>query len=336
MTWNVGPGVEPDPHEVAKDINGYDLKTGKLLPSFGKLKDDGSTSSGNWLYCGSYTEAGNMAARRGHADPTGVGLYPEWSWCWPVNRRIIYNRASCDINGRPWDPEHPVIAWDAARGRWIGDVPDYGKTSHPSNRVGAFIMKPDGHANMWGHALADGPLPEHYEPLESPVTNQMSGTQTNPVIKLWHEFKPVCNIKGETCDYPIVATTYRVTEHWQAGAMTRSLPWLVELMPEPFVEMSRELAAEKQIENGDQVMVITGRGNLIGRACVTSRFQPFKLKGGKEGIGDTVHQIGIPWHYGYAGIAKGCSANCLTPHVGDANTMIPEFKAFLCNIKKVV
>ncbi len=329
MTWNVGDGVEPDPHVVARDINGYDLKTGKLLPSFGALKDDGSTSSGNWLYCGSYTEAGNMCARRGHSDPTGIGLYPEWSWCWPVNRRIIYNRASCDIDGNPWDKKHPVIKWDEARGKWIGDVPDYGATSRPSNRVGAFIMKPEGHACIWGAGLADGPLPEHYEPLESPVKNQMSGTEMNPAVVLWHEKKPKMNPIGDSKKYPIIGTTYRVTEHWQAGAMTRSLPWLVELMPEPFVEMSEELAAEKGIENGDKVKVSTARGRMGARACVTSRFKPFKING------SVVHEIGVPWHYGYSGLATGDSANCLTPHVGDANTMIPEFKAFLCSIEKV-
>jgi formate dehydrogenase major subunit len=329
LTWNVGGKEEPDPNVVAKEINGYDLNTGKLLANFTKLRDDGTTSCGNWLYSGAYTEEGNMAARRGHADPTGIGLYPEWSWCWPVNRRIIYNRASCDTNGDPWDPEHPVIKWDAARGDWVGDVRDYGKAD-PADRWGAFIMKPEGHACIWGAGLADGPLPEHYEPVESPVGNQMSATEVNPAIKLWSKDKPDMNPCGDPDDYPIVATTYRVTEHWQAGAMTRSLPWLVELMPEPFVELSPKLAGEKGIENGDKVKVSSARGCMMGRACVTSRFEPFTV------AGKAVHEIGVPWHYGYTGLAKGCSANCLTPHVGDANTMIPEFKAFLCNIEKVV
>jgi formate dehydrogenase-N alpha subunit len=331
MTWNVGGREEPDPHAVAKEINGYDVTTGKLLSSFGKLKEDGSTSSGNWLYCGHYTEAGNNAARRGHSDPSGIGLYPEWSWCWPVNRRIIYNRASCDINGKPWDPKHPVIKWDEARGKWIGDVPDYGATSHPSNRVGAFIMKPEGHACIWASGLADGPLPEHYEPLESPLAkNPMSGTRANPAITRWDKSREKHNPCGDSGDYPYVATTYRVTEHWQAGAMTRSLPWLVEMMPEPFVELSEQLAKEKGISNGDTIRVASARGCMSGRACVTKRFKPFTIEG------KTVHEIGVPWHFGYSGLATGCSANCLTPHIGDANTMIPEFKAFLVNIEKVV
>ena len=187
LKWDYGDNGHVDIHAVAKEINGYDLTTGKLLPSFTKCKDDGTTSSGNWLYCASYTEAGNMAARRGKDDPSGIGLYSGWSWCWPVNRRIIYNRASVDLNGKPWDPDHPVITW--ADGKWVGDVPDGGwppmaqkdKTRLP------FIMKPEGRARIFGMGLADGPFPEHYEPLECPVEkNLMSSQMINPAIKLWN------------------------------------------------------------------------------------------------------------------------------------------------------
>ena len=325
MAWDYGSGDEPDVHAVAKEINGYDLTAGKLLPSFGKLKDDGSTSSGNWLYCASYTEAGNMAARRGRGDASGIGLYPEWSWCWPVNRRIIYNRASVDPQGEPWDAEHPVIAWKGKK--WVGDVPDGG---WPPGARHPFIMKPEGYARIFGLGLADGPFPEHYEPLESPLpANPMGhGTKLNPAIKLWHELNPEGNPVGTPDKFPIVATTYRVTEHWQAGAMTRNLEWLCELMPQVFVEMSRELAEAKGIKNGERVLVTTARGQLGGAAVVTRRFKPFQLNG------KTVHQIGVPWHWGYEGSSCGCSANTLTPHVGDANTMIPEYKAFLCNVRK--
>jgi formate dehydrogenase major subunit len=325
LTWDYGD--PPDVHKVAKEVNGYDLKTGKLLPSFGKLKDDGTTMSGNWLYCASYTEDGNMAARRDATPgPYNVGLTPKWAWCWPVNRRIIYNRASVDLNGVPWDKEHPVIWWK--NGGWTGDVPDGGwppmavdpeKTKHP------FIMKPEGHARLFGMGRADGPLPEHYEPWESPVENQLSGTQNDPALL------EGATAQSQRCDpakYPIVATTYRLTEHWQAGQMTRNLPWIVELMPNMFVELSEELAAEKGIVNGGKVIVENVRGRVEGIAMVTKRFKPFQVNG------KVVHEVGLPWHWGYTGLSTGDSANLLTPHVGDANTMIPEYKAFLCDVKK--
>jgi formate dehydrogenase major subunit len=345
MAWDYGPGEEPDAHTVAKEYNGYEIATGRLLPSFGALKADGTTSSGNWLYCGSYTEAGNMAARRNGIDPSNIGLYPEWSWCWPVNRRIIYNRASVDPTGKPWDAEHPVITckspvengkYAGKKCRWIGDVPDGGwfplKNPDGSERSDTrypFIMKPEGHARIFGFGRADGPFPEHYEPVESPLDANPMGhkTMVNPACKLWHEVKEDIKI-GTNKEFPIVGTTYRVTEHWQAGAMTRNLPWLVELMPEVFVEMSPELAEKKGIANGDRVIVKTARGKLGGYAAVTARFKPFKI------AGKTVHQIGVPWHFGYTGLGRGCSANTLTPHVGDANTMIPEYKAFLCDVAK--
>jgi len=324
LAWNYGAD-HPDVHAVAKEINGYDLSTGKLLPSFGKLKDDGTTTSGNWLYCASYTEDGNMAARR---DPTpgpfNIGLFPKWSWCWPVNRRIIYNRASVDLNGEPWDKEQPVIWWKGDK--WVGDVPDGGwppmavdpeKTKYP------FIMKPEGHARFFGPGMAEGPLPEHYEPWESPIPNPLSKQQSNPAFKIWRPEE-----QGTPDKYPIVCSTYRLCEHWQGGQMTRNMPWLIEMMPEPFVEMSEELAAEKDIANGEKVIVESTRGQVHLKAVVTKRFKPFQLNG------TAVHQVGIPWHWGFTGLSTGDSANKLTPHVGDANTMIPEYKAFLVNVRK--
>ena len=327
LTWDYGN--PPDVHKVAKEINGYDLTTGKLVPSFVKLKDDGTTTSGNWLYCASYTEDGNMAARRDATPgPFNIGLYPNWAWCWPVNRRILYNRASVDLNGNPWDSEHPVIKWNPLTQSWVGDVPDGGwppmavdpeKTKYP------FIMKPEGHGRIFGMGRADGPLPEHYEPWESPVINLLSGTQNDPAFKIW---AGEMDYKGTPDEYPIVATTYRVTEHFQSGALTRNLPWLAELMPEMFVELSEELAAEKGIVNGGRVIVESARGRVEGVAMVTRRFTPYQLNGKR------VHHIGMPWHWGYIGLSTGDSANVLTPHVGDANTMIPEYKAFLCNVRK--
>jgi formate dehydrogenase major subunit len=351
MAWDYGHEDEPDVHMVAKEINGYDLKTGKLLPSFGKCKADGTTSAGNWLYTASYTEAGNMAARRVGLDPTNVGLYPEWSWCWPVNRRIIYNRASVNPKGVPWDKEHPVITFTgkAKDGKyiskgWKGDVPDGGwyplQNPDGSERADAkypFIMKPEGHARIFGMGRADGPFPEHYEPVESPIAsekNPMGHSQKiNPAIKLWHVDKPDMNPLGNSDSFPIIATTYRVTEHWQAGMMTRNLPWLIEAMPEVFVEISPELAGEKDIKSGDRVRVVTARSHLGAWAIVTKRFRPFEIAD-ETGTKKTVHQIGVPWHWGFMGESRGCSANALTPHVGDANTMIPEYKAFLCNVEK--
>jgi formate dehydrogenase-N alpha subunit len=327
LFWDYGQ-PHPDVHAVAKEINGYDLTTGKLMVSFGSLKDDGTTSSGNWLYCASYTEDGNMAARRdSNPGPFNIGLYPKWGWCWPVNRRIIYNRASVDLDGVPWDKEHPVIWWQyQGAEKWVGDVPDGGWPPinvDPEGTKWPFIMKPEGHARLFGFGRADGPLPEHYEPWESPAQNIISSQQNNPAIHIWRPEE-----QGTPDKYPIVCSTYRVCEHWQGGQMTRNMPWVIEAQPEPFCEMSEELAEEKGIANGDRVIVESARGKVEVVAVVTKRFKPFQMNGRK------VHQVGIPWHWGYIGLSTGASANELTPHVGDANTTIPEFKAFLVDIRK--
>jgi anaerobic selenocysteine-containing dehydrogenase len=191
----------------------------------------------------------------------------------------------------------------------------------------AFIMKPHGHAQLFGSGLADGPFPSHYEPVESPVKNALYKQDINPAIKVWAgEMDEI----GTRDKYPIVGTTYRVVEHWQAGQMTRNLEWLSELMPDMFIELSHELAGEKGIANGDRVRISTARGAISAYAVVTHRFKPFQMNG------KAVHQIGLPWHWGYSGISVGDSANILTPHVGDANTMIPEYKAFLCDVEKEV
>jgi len=329
LTWDNGHPASSD--KVLREINGYDLTTGKLMASFAALKDDGTTSCGNWVYSACYNEAGNMTKRRDLDDaPFNIGLHSKWAWSWPLNRRIVYNRASVDLNGEPWDKEHPVIWWQ--EGKWVGDVPDGGAKPMAQGGSYAFIMTPDGHAHVFAGmvapralGLADGPLPEHYEPWESPVKNMMSGTQTDPML-LAGASAP--KQQGTPDKYPYVATTYRVVEHWQSGAMTRNLPWLCELMPEMFVEISEELAAEKGIKNGGKVIVESVRGQIEAVAIVTKRFKPLHING------SVIHEIGMPWHWGYAGIVKGDSANVLTPHVGDANTMIPEYKAFLCNVRR--
>ncbi len=354
LAWDYGhkgPGGKVnnmDVHAVAREINGYFLegeKKGQLVPSFGKLKDDGSTSSGNWLYSGSYTERGNMMARRSGKDPTGMGLYPEWSWCWPVNRRIIYNRASVDEHGRPRNPKKPVIYWNGSK--WVGDVPDGGwppLANREKTRL-AFIMKPHGVAHIFGPGRADGPFPEHYEPLECPIQeNPMSKAhRVNPAMMLFIDVTPGTEAAVEgtglpedyfaTCDvrYPYVATTYRVTEHWQTGVLTRHQPWQLEMQPQNFVEMSMELAGEKGIKSGERVTVSSARGKVEAVAIVTDRFRPFVVQD------TTVHQVGLPWCFGWRYPEDGSgfdSSNLLTPTIGDANTMIPETKAFMVNIKK--
>jgi len=337
LVWDYG---EIDADKVAREVNGYDLTTGELVNLFTGLKDDGTTTSGNWLYCNQYTEsAGNKMKRRNPVDNSakGIGLYSNWSWCWPFNRRIIYNRASVDLDGNPWDSEHAVTWW--VGGAWApqgdlstekgGDVLDGGwppiNVAETGSKYLPFIMKPEGLARIWGYGRAEGPLPEVYEPWESPLDrNLMSGTKINPCAFIGTYMNP----QGMPDEFPYVGTTYRCSEHWQTGIMTRNLPWLVELMPEMYIEMGEELAAEKGINNGDKVIVSSARGEIEAVAIVTKRFQPLQV-GGK-----TIHHIGAVWHFGYSGMATGDSANILTPHVGDANTTIPEFKTFLCNVRR--
>ena len=359
LTWNYGTSivdgrlVHVDIHAVAKEINGFfltdkvdqaskrEFKKGDPVPAFAFLQDDGSTSSGCWIYCNSYAEKGNLAARRGTKDPSGIGLYSEWAWSWPVNRRIIYNGASVDLKGNPWDSKRPVITWDGAK--WVGDVPD--GVGNPGSGRPPFIMKPDGVASIFGPGLSDGPFPEHYEPLESPLAkNIMSPQMNNPVIKRWD--RPGVGTDMDTARsadplFPIVCTTMRVSEHWQSGVMTRWQPWLVEMQPSLFIEISGELARERGIKNGDQIFIKSARGQATAIAMVTARLKPFIIDG------KVVHQVALPWHFGWvtssirAYSAKdkkpefftfGNAANRLTPNIGDANTMIPESKAFMVNI----
>jgi formate dehydrogenase major subunit len=320
LTWDYGE--HPDPHKVAKEVNGYDLTTGKLVPNFTALKDDGTTTCGNWILSGSYSENGNMMARRDPKDNSTIGLYSNWAWSWPVNRRIIYNRASVDVSGKPFDANRAVVKWDAAEKKWTGDVVDGFATNAPGE-IYPFIMQPEGVGRLFGMGMADGPLPEHYEPWESPVKNALSATQLSPAVKIRRPNEP-----GTPDRFPYVATTYRVTEHWQAGAMTRNLPWLAELMPEMFVEIGEKLAAEKGIKNGDKVVVASARGQIRVVAVVTKRLVPLTVDG------KTVHEVGLPWHWGYVGLTTGASANYLTPDIADANTTMPEYKAFLVDIRR--
>ncbi|MDK2921732.1 MAG: formate dehydrogenase major subunit [Desulfonauticus sp.] len=327
---------EYDPHAIAKIVNGYFLKdvevkgkkfkAGTLVPSFAYLKDDGSTCSGNWLYCGSYTEKGNMAARRDKTQTemqAKIGLYPNWSWCWPVNRRILYNRASVNLKGEPYAPQKPVIRWNGEK--WEGDVPDGGWA--PGTKY-AFIMRKHGFGQIFGPGRVDGPFPEHYEPLECPFPKHPFSKQLHNPLALTFDtdFERL-----KSCDprYPFVGTTYRVTEHWQTGVMTRWQPWLLEAEPQLFVEISPQLAELRGIKNGEKVIVENARGKVEAVAMVTSRIRPFKV------MGQTIHLVGLPWHFGWVHPKDGGdAANLLTPSVGDPNTGIPETKAFMVNVRK--
>ena len=345
-TWSYTDPYNPSLSEVAKEINGravsdvadpklnQTMKAGQQLPGFGWLRDDGSTSSGNWLYCGSWTEAGPQMQRRGTDDPSGLGIYPNWGWSWPANRRVLYNRASCDLNGKPFDPERRQVWWNEDHQRWVGnDVPDFKADSPPKDHMGPFIMNPEGVARIFAPlaAFADGPFPEHYEPTESPVRNPLHpAQQNNPVAK---RFASDLDRIGSVNDgYNIVCTTYRLTEHYHYW--TKNNPMNVQLMPEPFVEIPAELADEMGLRGGERVKVTSARGHYIAKAMVTRRIKPMTVDGKKT------YQIGIPIHWGYRGIAEDegktalNGANILSPAVTDPNANTPEFKGFLVKLER--
>lgn len=349
LTWDYwGEGDHLDISKVAREINGQNVADGLQINGFANLKFDGSTTSGCWIYCGAFVNpaddpsaeayGGNRMRRRDNAnasDVSGIGLYANWSWSWPVNRRIIYNRASLRPDTQqPWDPSRAVILVDqnstsANYKKPIqGDVPDGAWVTDPAmaGYRHPFIMRDEGHGRLFGMGLADGPLPEHYEPMESPLADSVvNGATHTPAV---HIYPGELGQFANPAEYPYVGTSYRVTEHWQAGAMTRSIPWLGELMPYMFIELSHELAELKGIQSGDEVVVTSPRGQVRAHAVVTWRIKPLQV------TGKTVHWLGVPWHWGYAGLFTGDSGNSLTPHVGDVNTRIPEFKAFLCNLNK--
>ncbi len=344
LTLNYKDPTKPELDELAQEVNGFDLTTRQRVDSFAKLKDDGTTTAGDWIYTGSYPESGNLMKRRAGTqdvqknDPTGMGFFPGWAWSWPLNRRVLYNRASADLNGRPWDRARPGIAWDEAQQKWVGDVPDYPPTMDPKSPKawGPFIMTGEGTARLFSNSMIDGPLPEHYEPIEAPIPNPLHPNQSaSPVAFLYDKAAGRENRFGTVADYPYVATSYRLTEH--EHYVTQHVPLLVGLQPQPFVEVPEELASQKGIKNGDRVRVSSKRGKLEVAAIVTKRL------GGVDVGGKRVFQIGIPIHWGFVGLAaerdpgKGANwlANALTPFVGDANARTPEFKAFLVNIEKV-
>ncbi len=347
LTWSYAEPEHPSLRELAREINGKALanltdpktqqvllKAGQQLPGFALLKDDGTTSCGNWIYSGSWTEAGPLLARRGTEDPSGLGVYPNWGFSWPANRRVLYNRASCDPSGKPWDPTRPQVWWNEDAQLWVGnDVPDFKPDSPPKDHMGPFIMNAEGVGRIFAPlaAFADGPFPEHYEPFESPVANLFHPQHSNnPVVK---RFSTPADKYGTPADgFNIICTTYRLTEHYHYW--TKNNPMNVQLIPEPFVEMPVELAQELGIRGGDKVKVTSARSFYIAKAFVTKRIKPMMIDGKK------IYQIGLPINQGYRGIQEDAGkdartiANRLTPTVVDPNAHTPEFKGFLVKLEK--
>ena len=339
LHWPYKDPHEPTPEELAKELNGYVVETvrdpadpskvileaGKQVPNFAVLRDDGTTACGCWIYAGSFTEAGNMMARRDNRDPEDAGLHPNWAFSWPANRRIIYNRASADLDGKPWDPTRRLIEWDGAK--WTGlDVPDIAPTAKPRD-VMPFIMNAEGVSRLFTRGMMrDGPFPAHYEPFESPVTNLVAPRiQGNPVARV---FRGDMEQFGDAREFPYAATSYRLTEHFHYWSKHSHANAVVQ--PEFFVEISEELAREKGVQQGGWVRVFSKRGSVKARALVTKRIRPLICDG------KPVHVVGIPLHWGFTGAAKkGFGPNSLTPFVGDANMETPEFKAFLVDLEPI-
>jgi formate dehydrogenase major subunit len=335
---------EPDTRKLLKEINGYQTADpAKHLAGFAELKDDGSTTCASWIYCGAFPAPDKNRTQARQADPPGTrGAQLNWGWAWPANRRIMYNRCSADLNGKPWSEKKKWVWWDEEQKKWVGyDVPDFAATKAPTAKakpggIGLdaldgtepFIMKGDGRGWLFvPSGLADGPLPTHYEPAESPVNNPLYKQQASPVLKYWkREGNPLAPVGDSR--FPYVMTTYRLTEHYLAGAMSRWNPWLSELQPELFIEMSPELAQEKGIKNLDWVRITSPRGSIRAKALVTRRLRPFTIDG------KLLHHVGMPWHWGYEGIVTGDIVNELTSLVADPNVTIHEGKAFVCNVEK--
>ncbi len=340
LTWDYKIANKPSPDELAREFNGKALadipdpkdktktlaKEGEQLATFAHLQDDGTTACGCWIFCGSYTQAGNQMARRDASDPSGLGVTPGWAWSWPANRRVLYNRASADPSGKPWDPKRKLVWWSGAK--WVGnDVPDFKVDSPPQEGISPFIMNPEGVARLFAtDKMAEGPFPEHYEPVETPIgTNPLHPkVVSNPAARI---FKGDREKMGKPEEFPFVATTYRLTEHFHFWTKHCRIP--ATLQPEQFVEIGEELAKLRGIRNGDRIVVRSKRGKIVAKALVTKRIQPLQVAG-KE-----IHTVGIPIHWGFSGLTKpGYVTNTLTPFVGDANVQTPEFKAFIVDVQK--
>ncbi len=348
LTWDYptsGRTAEPDSEAVLAEINGWDAD-GKPLSAYTQLAGDGSTACGCWIYCGCYADGVNQAARRKPGREQSW-VAPEWGWAWPANRRVLYNRASADPDGKPWSERKALIWWDQDTGSWTGhDIPDFVPDRAPSYRppddatgvdaisgIDPFIMQADGKAWLFAPAgLTDGPLPTHYEPQDSPFRNLLYGQQRNPVRQVTvfrnkhNRLQPSGDEPGSDV-FPYVTTTYRLTEHHTAGGMSRFLPYLSELQPEFFCEVSPQLAAERGLEHLGWATIVSARAAIEARVLVTERIRPLTVQG------RTLHQVGLPYHWGSNGCTTGDSANDLTALSLDPNVHIQEVKAFACDIR---
>jgi formate dehydrogenase major subunit len=344
LTWKYAEPESPQPEELAREYSGNALKdladpkdptkitrkAGEQLAGFAELRDDGSTQCGCWIFCGAWGPTGNLMARRDNSDPSGVGQTLNWAWAWPANRRVLYNRASCDPSGKPYNPARKLISWNGTA--WGGvDVPDFKVDENPAGGMGPFIMNQEGVARFFARdGMAEGPFPEHYEPFETPLGyNPLNPKQpqatNNPAARVFPDDREQF---GKAAQFPHVATTYRLTEHFHFWTKHARLNAIIQ--PQQFVEIGEGLANEVGIVTGEQVKVSSNRGFIKAVAMVTKRIRPLNVDG------KVVHTVGVPIHWGFMGVAKpGFLANTLTPSVGDANSQTPEFKAFLVKVEKV-
>jgi formate dehydrogenase major subunit len=343
LTWPYAKPASPTPEELAMEFNGKALgdvldpkdptkvlaKKGEQLASFALLRDDGSTASGNWIWCGSWTQAGNQMGRRDNSDPTGIGNTLNWAWAWPANRRVLYNRASADTKGKPFDPKRKLVAWNGTS--WSGpDVPDFKLDEDPANGMNPFIMNAEGVARFFARGqMNEGPFPEHYEPFENPVGKNLMHPNnpratSNPGARVFPADRAQF---GTAQEFPVVATTYRLTEHFHFWTKHVRLNAIIQ--PEQFVEIGEGLAKQIGVTSGQTVKVSSKRGHIISKVIVTKRIRTLKIDG------KDTHTVGIPLHFGFKGLTKpGYLTNTLTPVVGDGNSQTPEFKSFLVKVEK--